>query len=104
MNRDQIWAVIRWVLTFGGGILVAKGYLSAPDLSTAISEAGKIFVSVSEILGPITAIIGITSSMIVHTKAATVARAAEIVPIPSSVQRTAGVTSPVPVPTRPKEM
>lgn len=104
MNKDQIWAMIRWGLTFVGGILVTKGYLTSADLNVVISDAGRIFTSVAEMLGPLAAATTIISSLIIHTKAATVARAADIVPIPASTQKSAGVTTPVLVPTRPKEM
>ena len=36
MNKDQIMGVVRHVLTFGGGFLVAKDWLDAGMLETAV--------------------------------------------------------------------
>ena len=36
MNKDMILGIGRHVLTFGGGFLVAKGWLSADELSQGV--------------------------------------------------------------------
>jgi hypothetical protein len=83
-NVTQIWSVIRALLLFGGGILVTKGYLTSDQLTTLVAD-------IAEIVGPIAAIIAIVWGLMVHTKAATVKRAADIVPIPPLVQAQAGI-------------
>ncbi len=94
MNMNQVWSIVRMALAFGGGILVTFGYLTATQLSTVIT-------SLSELLGPLSAIASLAWGLYTHTKAQTVAKAADIVPIPASIQASAGVTAPVLVPSNP---
>ena len=95
MNKNQIWSVLRMALSFGGGILVTFGYLTTEQLNTLVTAIG-------EILGPLSTISALGWGLYTHTKAATVAKAADIVPIDPSAQRAVGITQPQLVPTNPK--
>jgi len=39
MNMEAVMGVIRHILTFGGGFLVAKGWLDAETLTQAVAAA-----------------------------------------------------------------
>ncbi len=95
MNQMQLLSALRMALSFGGGILVTFGYLSSEQL-TGITSA------LTQIIGPLAALASIAWGIYTHTKAATVARAADIVPIDSAAQRSAGIIHPQLVPTNPK--
>ncbi len=95
INQNQMWSVLRMALSFGGGILVTFGYLTSQQLSTIIQ-------SLSELLGPLAVIASTAWGLYTHTKAQTVAKAADIVPIDSHSQRSVGITEPQLVPTSPK--
>lgn len=88
-NQDQIQSLVRQVLIFASAYAVGSGWLTneqALQVITYIVPLGMV-----------------VWGLFVHRKAATVARAADIVPIPAAVQAGAGVASPVLVPTRPKQ-
>lgn len=87
-NQDQIQSLIRQVLLVGSTYVISKGWL---DQST-----------VTMLLPYVVGLVPVLWGLIIHRKAATVARAADIVPIPKDVQKSAGVTVPVLVPSRPK--
>ena|SRR5882724_10481606 len=95
MNQTQVLALVRQVLMFAGAFLTTKGYLSA-------EQVGGLGLLLTQVGGPLLTVVPIIWSLFVHTKAATVARAADIVPIAPQAQREAGVASPVLVPTNPK--
>lgn len=94
MNTNQLWSALRFTLAFGGGILVTFGFLSTEQLA-------QITTILTQIAGPISALGALGWSIYTHNKANTVSRAADIVSIPPAVQRSAGVTTPVLVPTSP---
>jgi hypothetical protein len=54
MNKEQVLGIVRHVLTFGGGILMAKGFADE-----ALAE---------EIVGGLIAVIGGTWSIVVKVK------------------------------------
>ncbi len=56
MNKDQIMGIVRHVLTFGGGFLVAKDWLDAGMLETAT--------------GAVVALVGVVWSALGKKKAA----------------------------------
>lgn len=76
MNKDVILAGIRQLLTFGGGFIVAKGWL---DTETMLSVAGALVT-----------IISAGWAIIVKTKDTTTVKAAETVlaAAPSPVSQT----------------
>ncbi len=82
-------------LAFGGGILVTFGFLTPAQLNSAITSIG-------EIVGPLSSLAALVWGLYTHTKQATVAKAADIVPIDASAQRSVGITQPQLVPTNPK--
>lgn len=94
MNKNQLWSIARFILSFGGGVLVTFGYLTNEQLNT-------IMTSLTEIVGPLTAIGAVVWSMIAHTKANIVAKAADIVPVPATSQAKVGISNPQITPTDP---
>lgn len=36
MTKEQIFGLVRHLLTFGGGFLVTNGFVAAPDLETGV--------------------------------------------------------------------
>lgn len=38
MNQDQILSAARWALTTLGSVLVARGFVQAPDVTTLITD------------------------------------------------------------------
>lgn len=81
MNWNQIAGILRAVLTFAGGFLVARGWVTAEALPEVIAAALT--------LG------GVLWSIVTHTQASTVASAAAIVPVPAASQAMVGITDPV---------
>lgn len=43
MNQDMIWQNVRYLLLFGGGIFVGKGYFTADQLTGAVAAIGTLF-------------------------------------------------------------
>lgn len=37
MSKEQVMGVVRHVLTFGGGFVIAKGWASEADIATAVA-------------------------------------------------------------------
>lgn len=87
-NQNQILSFIRQLLTFFGGVAVARGWITADNLP--------------EIVGAIITIGSVAWSFFSHTKAATVAKAADIVTISAAAQQSVGITAPQLTPTSPK--
>jgi hypothetical protein len=87
-NQDQILSAVRSIVIALTSFAVGKGWISndvAANIALLVIPLGL-------------AIWGIIDK----TKAATVAKAADIVPIDASAQRSAGITAPQLVPTNPK--
>ncbi len=87
-NQDQILSAIRSIVIALTSFAVGKGWISddvAANIALLVIPLGL-------------AIWGILDK----TKAATVAKAADIVPIDSSAQRSVGIVQPQLVPTNPK--
>lgn len=95
-NQTQILGIVRMLMMALGSFLVTKGFLSS-------DQVAGLTTSLIQIIGPILMVAPTIWSLFVHTKAATVARAADIVPISASVQASAGVKDPVLVPSNPKQ-
>lgn len=87
MNQNQVLSFVRWLLTVGGSVAVGRGLLTADQLTW--------------IGGAAAALIPLAWSMFVHTQAATVKSAADIVQIAPATQKAAGVKDPVLVPSKP---
>lgn len=81
-NMDQLWGIIRTILTAVISYAVAKGWIP-----TGVVPA--------ELVASIMTIAVAIWSMLGKTQAATVAKAAAIVNISDSEQRSAGVANPV---------
>lgn len=80
-NQAQVLSAVRWVIAFGGGIAVGKGWITNEQLAMIIAAA--------------VAVVPLIWSLFVHTKSNTVATAAAIVPVPASSQVAVGITKPV---------
>lgn len=82
MNMDQIWGIVRTILTAGVAYAAGKSWIPAnvipADLVAALMT---IIVALFSVWG--------------KTQAATVAKAAAIVPIANADQRSVGITEPV---------
>lgn len=71
MSWDQISGLLRQILPFAGGILVALGWFN-PD------QAQTVITNIAAIIGPISTIIGIVWSIKANTKSAILTSAAAI--------------------------
>ena len=80
MNWDQISGFLRHVLTFLGGFVVAKGWIS-PDM-------------LPEVIGAIMTVGGLVWSFVTKTRKATVVKAAAFVNVPSIEQTRVGIERP----------
>lgn len=81
MNWNQIAGILRALLTFAGGFLVARGWITADMLPEVVAAA--------------LTVAGVVWSIVTHTQAATVAQAAAIVPVPVASQALVGIENPV---------
>lgn len=43
MNTDMIWQLVRYLLLWGGGVLVGKGYFESSQIEAAIGAIGTLF-------------------------------------------------------------
>ncbi len=102
MNPNQIWSALRFGMSFGGGILVGKGYLTTDQLNTAINSASAIWTEGAALVGPVLALIALVGHLVANTKKAVVAKAADIVQVSPQAQASVGITQPQLVPTNPK--
>lgn len=57
MNKENISAVIRHILTFGGGIFIALGYLTQEQVNELSSVVSIIIGSIGSLLGLVTSLI-----------------------------------------------
>lgn len=89
MNNNQIMSYVRQAMAFAAGttigaVLLSKIGLKPDDLSTVVDAVG-VLVGVA----------GTVWSTLTHSKAATVASAAAIVPIPAASQAKVGIELPI---------
>lgn len=82
MNMDQVWGVIRNILGALVGYAAGKNWIPSG-------------VVPAELVAAIMTLITVVFSMLGKTQAATVAKAAAIVPVPESSQRAVGNTEMV---------
>lgn len=88
-NKDQILSAIRNILSAFMGFAIAKGWISSDTATNLLA-----------LVIPVGIVIW---GMFDKTKAATVAKAADIVPIPANVQAQVGIANPQTIPTNPKQ-
>lgn len=81
-NMDQVWSLVRTILTAVVAYAAGKNWIPANVVPADL---------VAAIMTIVVAIIGIVTK----TNAATVKKAAAIVPIPASTQRDVGIDHPV---------
>ncbi len=81
MNWQQVAGILRAILTFAGGFLVARGWVTAEALP--------------EIVAAVLTLGGVVWTVMTHTQAATVSQAAAIVPVSATSQALVGITDPV---------
>ncbi len=87
-NQDQIQGIARWGVSVAAGYVIGKGWLTQEQ--------------VLDFLPYVMGLAPLIWGLFVHKKAATVARAADIVPITAASQASVGITQPQLVPTSPK--
>lgn len=81
MNWEQIAGILRHILTFGGGFLVARGIIDASVLP--------------ELIAAVITISGLIWSFIRKTPASVVSQAAAMVPVPAASQKEVGIVKPL---------
>lgn len=81
LNWNQIAGILRAILTFAGGFLVARGWITADMLP--------------EVVAAVLTVAGVLWTVITHTQASTVAAAAAIVNVPPVEQAKVGIEEPV---------
>jgi len=92
-NQTQLLATVRTVLMF----------LAGTSAGSAIAHALGITLDASTVTVLAGIIVGLATwawSLATHTKAATVARAADIVPISAGAQNQVGIMNPQTIPTQ----
>lgn len=52
MNRDQVLGIVRHILTFGGGFVVAKGYANAELIATMVGAVITLVGGIWSIAAP----------------------------------------------------
>lgn len=81
MSWLQIAGILRAILTFAGGYLVARGWITADMLP--------------EVIAAVLTIGAVVWSLVTHSPSSTVASAAAIVNVPASEQAKVGIDTPV---------
>lgn len=81
MNMDIVWSLVRQVLLFGGGFIVAKGWT---DSETMLAVVGALMTIATSVFA--------TWS---RTNKSIVASAAAKVPVSETAQKSVGIQEPV---------
>lgn len=43
MNQDSIWQILRYVILFGGGLAVGRGWITNEQLALIVGAIGSVF-------------------------------------------------------------
>lgn len=93
INKEQVLAAVRWLIAFGGGILVGKGYITAEQLNTISANLPVIIPALISIGGLVWGIINRTDKNIVVAAAQVPGVKAVVVDTTPATPATAGVVA-----------